>query len=136
MRLLGEMTDRRKKQGLWTLLASAFLGLLLCAGLHICIGGHLAHPPYPWYILAPDFVWAGALLLLAAAAGIEYRMWGLAGMLLAVCLLRLVLASLELLLFPLEIAALVTFGRRVGRRISHRRIVEKPVEKPAPLGSA
>jgi cell division protein FtsW (lipid II flippase) len=131
MRILEGMSDRRKKQWLWTALAVAFLGLLLCGGLHVCQDGHLAHPPYHWYSLALDFVWAGVLVLLALAAGIEYRRWRLAGLLVAVCLSRLVLmGSLSLLLFPLEIAALVTFGRRVGRQISHRRIVEKP----APLG--
>lgn len=132
MRILEGMSDRRKKQWLWTLLAIAFLGLLLCGGLHVCQDGHLAHPPYSWYSLALDFVWAGTLVLLGLAAGIEYRRWGLAWLPWAVCLSRLVLlGSLGILLFPLEIAALVTFGRRVGRRISYRRIVEKP----APLGT-
>lgn len=125
MPILGSMTSRQKTWASWTILAGAFLGLLLCAGLHVCMGGHLAHPPYAWYSLAMDFVWAGALVLLALAVGAE-RMWGMAGVLLGVCASRLVLGSLGILLFPFEIAALVLVGARVSKRFSPRRTVEKP----------
>jgi hypothetical protein len=126
MPILGRMTRREKTGALWTILAGAFLGLLLCAWLHVCMGGHLAHPPYSWYNLAIDVVWAGALVLLVVAAVVEYRMWGMAGLLLGVCVSRLVLGSFGIALFPFELAALVFAGSCMSKRISHRRIVEKP----------
>jgi hypothetical protein len=34
-----------------------------CGMAHFCIGGHMAHPPYPWYHFANEFGWLTFLVI-------------------------------------------------------------------------
>ncbi len=45
-------------------------GSAWCYGTHICMAGHLQHPPYPGWHAWVDLTWAGLLVLAAVLAGL------------------------------------------------------------------
>ena len=45
-------------------------GYVLCFPLHVCMAGHMQHPPYAWWHFALDALWVA---LFAAAAFIALR---------------------------------------------------------------
>jgi hypothetical membrane protein len=42
----------------------------ICSFAHFCMGGHMAHPPYPWYHFASDVFY---LILLVTALVFSFR---------------------------------------------------------------
>ena len=58
---MNKQDKRRVLASTSALLAMPFF--FLCGMCHFCIGGHMAHPPYPWYHFANEFGWLTFLVI-------------------------------------------------------------------------
>jgi hypothetical protein len=84
----------------WVSLLALFLvgsaGSVWCFFNHMCIGGHMKHPPYPAVHYAADFGWALALIaipLLARHKHLLGRFWWLTFAVVALPVHRFVFGS-------------------------------------------
>jgi len=41
-----------------------------CGAAHFCVGGHMAHPPYPWWDFANEYIW---ITFLSIALVLSFR---------------------------------------------------------------
>jgi membrane protein implicated in regulation of membrane protease activity len=62
-----ELADRRRVlASTAALLAMPFF--FVCGLCHFCMGGHMQHPPYPWYYVANEFGWLSFLVIASVFA--------------------------------------------------------------------
>lgn len=105
----GRSRFSRTRQSLRRLAAVASLAATLfywwCGAEHVCMAGHMQHPPYPAWEISNDVLW-GSLLVVATVAGFlsDFRSkLTLAGLAAALTFSRLALGSGGGVFFPLEI---------------------------------
>jgi hypothetical protein len=68
---LSEKFIKRVSVIIWV---SVFIGWGFCLSSHVCMGGHMAHPPYPFWHYIIDFYWTLAWLIpLALSLKVESR---------------------------------------------------------------
>jgi hypothetical protein len=72
------------------------LGSVWCFETHICMAGHMRHPPYAAWHVCADVAWAGALLLGAVLSLVRVgrNLWWLAVLCVLLVVYRFALGSL------------------------------------------
>jgi hypothetical protein len=92
-------------------------GFLICGIAHVCMAGHMQHPPYSWLNFAIDGVW---VVCFAAAAVLAFRSrlprrLRVSGLLVVLIVSRLLLGSWGGELFLFELPAVIYLGVIAGR---------------------
>ena len=123
---------RRVLSSVAALLAMPFF--FFCGMAHFCIGGHMAHPPYPWYHFANEFGWLTFLVIALVFAFRSNIPTKKTFLILTVLMLALRLLGEGMLTLVMAVGLIVASirGMRGARAIKGRSNQASATSKPAP----